>query len=366
MSSGNIQFNPSTLKAAFDSGTNKLIMVAYEFGADCGCFLDATILEWSSVTTYSLGDYAHSGPCGGFTCISKVDNNLNHMLTATDWWTKVSEASPLGNASWNDFPPFGGFGKTPLTLRVTFSGISWGGDGGGGRGCDTYGSPPNVEQYLPDGWPQSGPNRIFLATQHPIASCRWTCTSPPSAAGGWSVYIDMCDDMTVYLRSLWAFPWSVGTYFPVTSYTHNQSIGFRCIQAHIASLSTVPPGIVNGGGVNWEDYWAATSCSECDDGWCGPDAFYYGSADECLLNTPINNQIDPNQFEGSGGTVTIIPGSFSVASWQNIHVYSLNDMVSGSSSGAYICIDGHTSSTDDRPTSGENWSDYWALMEGCL
>jgi len=48
--------------------------------------------------------------------------------------------------------------------------------------------------------------------------------------------------------------------------------------------------------------------------------------------------------------------------WSTTTSYVINDVVENDSS-YYVCIQEHTSTTEDEPGTGVNWEDYWELLD---
>ncbi len=135
---GKLQINPSTLKVIVskDSGGNSKLcstccIPSIFAPLDNCCFLEPGLPLYSGAVTYNTDDLVEIiAPatyfCGTFR--SRVDDNLNNppitgggqcIPANEDKWEKVSVSVSCGNESWDAFPPFGGFGKTPAIFTVT-------------------------------------------------------------------------------------------------------------------------------------------------------------------------------------------------------------------------------------------------------
>ncbi len=117
-----VHFNPSTLKVAYNNATNKVMISSYEYGVDCCQFLDPDTPDWSSIVTYSLGNIVESHIIEG-TYRSKADNNLNHAVSDTNWWTKISDEASCGCTDWNTLSGYGGVGKSPNIAIIRFANV---------------------------------------------------------------------------------------------------------------------------------------------------------------------------------------------------------------------------------------------------
>lgn len=353
------------MKVQFNMNTKKVIVSSYEYGQDCCCFLDPDTPDWDAVTTYSLGDIVEQANSGTYR--SKADNNLNHAVTETDWWTKLSNAWSCGNADWNAYSGYGGIGRTPKYMTVRFSGIiAFGG------GCGA--------------WP-SRANRKFNLIQ--TSACVWACgptsrsceaTEPWTDDDRWVCKLYMGLNLNDFVIILYHKPfedlspqgcckafrapifWGINEEYVqeidiewtgspcedggCESVVWNDGRQYRCILTHFANANREP-----GVGVDWETYWEETgSLGEITSG-CQ------------LIEKHLRNCCNgfPWDLGDRGGTAYIQVGRANYVLWQSGISYSINDQVIGSDGYIYTCILGHTSSNDDRPITGENWGTYWEL-----
>jgi hypothetical protein len=142
--------------------------------------------NWQQNHDYVIGDYVktHSYYCWEnklYRCIAPfnsgsndyskypgfTDLSMEYWVEETGWWAAVSFVRACGNENWNAYPPFGGVGKTPKYLKVTFSGIS---------------TDPNSQCLCEDEFEDCetnktkfNPNQSFILTQD--SGCRWGCDS---------------------------------------------------------------------------------------------------------------------------------------------------------------------------------------------
>jgi len=133
--------------------------------SDCCCFQDPAPAQWSSTTTYVWGDCVMYNSLQYYS--KYLTDNLNHLPTDTQYWTRYY---PCNDDKWNDYLPFGGIGKTPKYISVTFSGIPW---------------PPSNWEHFPDCYiseekilAAGTPNRKFILTGG--GGCNWSYTEYPS------------------------------------------------------------------------------------------------------------------------------------------------------------------------------------------
>lgn len=402
----------------------KVIAFAYDFGLDNPCFLDDTIPQWSSVTTYSFGDIVWnnvgSKGNGTYGCFrSKQDNNLNHQPNCPDaWWTQISEVYPSGNPDWNAWPPYGGFGKTPKYLMLTFTGFS--ALGGGIQG-----------------WPQNppGPNRTFILSQSD--NYRWYCTTFRGSTyirsndGGYRCWVTLGIKVEgryqhTALQSRWYWGWDAGHLYKVgTVVDRGGDTKWACLIEHVSSEANQPPEGSNEWWDNLGEY--------CDDAWCGcytfcscappiggwpawqiatnyylrdcgschvagyrTDVVQYGGSHwicmyphtstaenypgadgapwklggteqshPCKLGVSIRN----HQGDGYGGCyepdayAIVFPGLATVKPWQIGKNYVAGNKVTHDGK-LYICKVGHTATWDKEPGVGANWEVYWYVVGG--
>jgi len=342
-----VHYNPSTLKAQYDSSNKKLIVTSYEYGSDCCCFLDTSVDEWSSVVTYNMGDEAW---LEWATYRSKVDNNLNHSPSSSpDWWTKISDTRECGNSDWNKYAPtYGGYGKTPKYLTVKFSGI--GGSGG------------------LNGWPYDppGPNRSFVLSQltYEWGHCDYTCITPHSILGRYAVGVYLFYGKylpyryyQIVLRSLWYSTWAIGCYYVENEYVDQGGDSkWRCKQNHTSTAENKPP--VDGDNDYWEDIGIG-----CDDDWCGCLAFAAGSS-SCEIGVEVENELSSSECSDCEGTAIVKIGRKLTQPWTLGENYSMGDSVVGTG-GLYVCKQNHTATINDKPETGANWASYWNYSTGC-
>ena len=66
------------------------------------------------------------------------------------------------------------------------------------------------------------------------------------------------------------------------------------------------------------------------------------------------------------GQVTVVEGSNEVGGcvdWINNTSYLMFNSVKGTDENCYVCIAPHTSSSDNKPITGANWANYWAIEQ---
>lgn len=457
-----VHFNPSTLKAQYNNDTGKVIVSSYEYGADSCCFLDPDTPDWDAETTYNLGDIVESHTSTG-TYRSKVDNNLNHAVTDTSWWTKISNAASCGNPDWNKWPGYGGVGKTPKYLRVKITGLSLGEN-------EYCGGNRYIYKF-----PAAGPNRTYIVRGG--SNC-WGCSTPRGAGGWYEMRIALHDvgwrghvSLEAFWSSVWAaariyetgeavdidpegdgifgvclqnhtstaenklgteggvaywaaayaiYWWKARHYEPGTAvYIDPEDAGpfWVCLREHNSTAENEPG--TEGGAA----YWASSSVVD-DVNICNIRAFWVPSLDEiagwvydtsyqtgqhvyiyekfykCIQTSwndnPYNHPdywtevSDPRRANscelgfplvnwggdmgGHAGNVYgaglsakayITPGCPRFYNWNGGVTYGVGNMVYGTDNNLYVCKLGHTSSTDDWPTTGVNWQTYWDRSLGC-
>jgi len=92
-----------------------------EYGDDCPCFLDPDIPVWSGAVEYFVGDIVQHGGVGDAgRCYQCILQHTNQEPPNATYWAIKSSVAPCGNENWNDYPPYGGFGKTPLYYTISF------------------------------------------------------------------------------------------------------------------------------------------------------------------------------------------------------------------------------------------------------
>lgn len=271
--------------------------------ADCCCFLDPDTDAWSSGTTYADGDLCEYNTK---TWESLQNNNLNHTPTENTWWHKVSDAVSCGNTDWNTYQPYGGAGKTPEYLTITFSGITnyLTGD------CTSSGISPNPS-----------PNRTFVvARSNTPYNCYWQCGNYPG--GGTWVGDTECQDPSEWAPDHW-----------------------------FVQVALYPDGTTG-----WVFLWH----SPFED--CGhPCEIFkaYVNPGCSIVGNTINNGLSYY-----GGTATVSVGA-NLSTWQISHPYVVGNTVFLTST-AYICKANHTSTINNMPGSGIDWTTYWAILTDCV
>lgn len=272
--------------------------------SDCCCFLNPDTDAWSSGTTYANGDLCEYSTK---TWESLQDNNTNHTPAENTWWHKVSDAVSCGNTHWNDYSPYGGPGKTPKYVSVTFSGIT---RFSGYYECSSAGILPF-----------SNPNRTFILTH--IAGCNWGCGALPDP----SPYSDACAHPDVWPYDYWLchlFGWEGG-------YTSQLILFHGPFNSDDCCVTFMSDEI-------------ASKCSVFDGG---------------AINNAISTTYSYLPRGGYQGTASINPGrnivgwSFPV-DWVIGNTVIYNDIV-------YICKITHTSSSVLTPTN----TTYWAVLTEC-
>jgi len=344
---------------------------------DCGCFLDPSTPTWDSNTTYSTGDLVEDCYYGCYTYKSNAGNNINHRPRYNPaWWTKVSNTISNGNDNWDGYPPFGGIGKSPKHLSVTFSGIER------GDYCEPFGQCSCNPLQLPT------PNRRFIVTQggESVCSsdggCFYSCDSGPIPQSEtdppiWhvEVYFDSsymtvsltvfsyadygsgynicdCDVFICGRTDINGYPpngcllieWENNFDYIVGDLIGNNDVQYYCKSSHKSSTSNRP-----GEGANWQSYW--------------------DTIDGCNMifeKTFAGYRNIGNYSEEGSGHVTIEPTSApSYPLWTLNYDYEEGDIIIGSDNEKYVCNVAHTSTLTDKPITGANWETYWSLAGGC-
>ena len=95
-------------------------------GNDCCRFLiekDLTTV-YSSLVTYSAGDWVtfEASPTGTYQ--SRQSGNLGHPVSDNAWWRRDSATITCGFDNWNQVAPFGGGGKTPKFYTMNWT-VTW-------------------------------------------------------------------------------------------------------------------------------------------------------------------------------------------------------------------------------------------------
>jgi len=355
-----VQFNSSTLKASYDAGEDK-IQISNPYGNDCCCFLDPSTPDWVISTAYSVQNLVEHDT-KTYRCIqlhtSTADDEPSVGANWANYWSAASTAQACGNTNWDICSGYGGIGKTPKYLTVTFSGIIHTGDT-----CDLW--PPS---------PNTNPNRQFVLKQNSIISCEYNC-GPFFKIGSdcsdwdpdrWAVKLVLnSGNVRLYHEgggegcciAFWGpRNWVLGqTYEIYGSPTwcgegvwHN-NVQYECKQVHTAAAANEP-----GVGVNWAAYWSVFTSRSC--------------ACDIIKNTILNSRFYSGDCGNAVcGTMYIECGGPTYSDWEIDHLYSVGDMVVGSDGSIYVCDVEHTSSTSDRPSTGANWDDYWDCpLQECL
>jgi len=97
----------------------------------------------------------------------------------------------------------------------------------------------------------------------------------------------------------------------------------------------------------------------------------------CITVAPVNNKIiecgrDLSESAITGvcqnGTAQVLEGEFIPPEWLVNRPYSSDagDRVIGTDDNFYGCKLNHTSTYDDKPITGANWSTYWFIIPKCL
>jgi hypothetical protein len=271
---------------------------------DCGCFLDPCTPIWNSGTTYSEEDLAeHSG----YTYQSNAGNNTNHNpYNNPVWWTKVSNTVSSGCEDWDSTSPYGGIGKTPKYISVTFSGIK---------------TPVCDPEWGPD--PRTTVNRTFVLTGG--GSCGWSCFEE-------GVTINGCQ----HSWYCWLTLSNGRVYLELDTNCKGEESCWDCIifQNEVDTLTVA----------------------------CG------GGLDGLVISNEITGEacrVKPDDYKGGGQATIILGGSVVPELWVSLHDYEVGDEVIGSDNKTYICAIAHTSALTDKPINGANWETYWGLAEGC-
>jgi hypothetical protein len=150
--------------------------------------------------------------------------------------------------------------------------------------------------------------------------------SEPGVGASWSTYWHLSVPQAEYeTAGEYHNTWELGhAYIHTPSADRVRHTGgtYRCILGHTADADS-EPGI----GADWQTYWVYLA----KDGEDGSDAAYVMHGD-----------------------------------WTEGHAYSATaiDAVVGSDNAGYACIVDHTSTTDDKPTTGANWETYWMKYVG--
>ncbi|MGB8226562.1 MAG: hypothetical protein WCE45_06845, partial [Sedimentisphaerales bacterium] len=318
-----------------------------------------------------------------------------------------------GNPNWNAYPPFGGPGKTPKYITVTFSDIGgWGGI---------------------NGWAKGGPNRKFVLSYN--GGCSWSCSTIPASDGSW--WYCGINNGGISLESHHVASWRIGwTYAAGVTVTMGDDQGYDCKLSHISNNNNKP-----GEGANWEACWDGPydlHGGHCDDYACYCIAFaaqvgswnewyepwhaywgwnfgYYNAGNvvrvdetdyicimdhcgysntkpgegsgwqtywavcdsiswgehECQIyfEMPNSTENDGDGWNASNGNgrayISLVSHVPSCDSWKSSYEYNAGDSVNGSDGENYVCNVPHTSHSNNKPVTGVNWEDYWTVGGGC-
>lgn len=149
---------------------------------DCSCFLDyGNSTDWDSQTVYSTGDLVRYG----FVYRSLTDNNQGNQPNAGYPWEYVAQNAGCYDcySKWDDYPPFGGVGKTPLYIRATFA---------------------DVEEAVEDNW-ANDLNGTRILTYTGGVHCHWQYRASTFASRDWTIdaWVD-CDGVRVRVENDYA------------------------------------------------------------------------------------------------------------------------------------------------------------------
>lgn len=291
----------------------------YTTGDHC-CFLNPNAPLWSNLTTYAKGEEVKQSGWVNYIFRSKMDGNINHPPgTSPTWWLKSTEEA-CDNAYWDNYPPYYGVGRTPMYLKLTAYGIKL---------CKCRSPWGLWNEYASE--ENSMINRAYILPFDSLNS-HWKCTT----SNGIVVQVDI-----------------PGSYW--------------------IAISIVTPYM----------YRFEQDCMQGQGLYFGGHAFIYSSTDyvakdKCLFDGTIypnmmgkaDPQGDCNYSGNERGDSMFGHVKLEIfKGWDDW--YDNTDYIAGHSVKCdgvlYTCIIDHLSDASNRPGTGENWQNYWIVLEGdCL
>jgi hypothetical protein len=298
--------------------------------------------DWQNNHDYVIGDYLREYPyhCWEnklYRCIapfnsgtndySKYLSNGTYWVEETGWWAAVSFVRACGNENWNAYPPFGGVGKSPKYLKVTFSGVSTNPAGQCLNESEESDCETNRTKF--------NPNQSFILIG---GNCTWSCAG--SVYPKWQIIVFLGREIFLTLHNTEAEEGDYCQYF-------------------IANSDWVCSDGRNGWGMGGEGEnsgeWISTTTYN-------PSPPYgYTEGDRVTRNGVAYRNIQENN---QGHDPASSPSWWSTDLQSNL--FKVNTIVqSAHSSNIYRCKQDHTSSPFNEPEVGANWESYWEL-EKCF